>query len=194
MSIFDDAWSVVKGLLGNTAPMIGAALGGPLGGIAGQAISKALGVDGSKPDAVQAALIGATPDQIANLKKVEDDFTVQMATLGYKSVADLNTLAAQSAADVNATMQAEAKSEHWVTYSWRPAVGFAVALIIATTGITIAIAYIGAMFWSKADTLQYIPGMLTSMAALLAVVTPILGIAAWFRGQMQVAQTGNNGK
>ena len=39
-----------------------------------------------------------------------------------------NELAAITA--VNATMQAEAKSEHWPQYSWRPTIGFTFAAIL----------------------------------------------------------------
>ena len=42
-------------------------------------------------------------------------------------LAELDTATVQA---VNATMQAEAKSEHWVQYSWRPMIGFTFAGVI----------------------------------------------------------------
>lgn len=98
---------------------------------------------------------------------------------------ELNALAVQNAGDVNATMRAEAAAEHWPTYSWRPAIGFAVAIVTLLCGLTVFIAYIGAMFYSNAAPLAHLPGMLGAMAALVGVVSPILGIASWFRGKAQ---------
>ena len=85
-------WSSVKKTLGTLAPTIGTVLGGPLGGIAGAALSQVLGVDASDPGAVSAALAGATPDQLLALKKADQDFQVKMAQLGYDSEEKLQQL------------------------------------------------------------------------------------------------------
>jgi hypothetical protein len=83
-------------------------------------------------------------------------------------------------------MQAEAASEHWPSYSWRPAIGFAVAVDLVLSVCVVGVAYAGVMFGGiKADVLQYLPGMLAAMAGLVGVASPILGIASWFRGKMQ---------
>lgn len=44
---------------------------------------------------------------------------------------------------VNATMQAEAKSEHWAQWLWRPAIGFTFAAILVNNYILLP--YAGAM-------------------------------------------------
>lgn len=89
----------VKGVLQKLFPFISAAasLGGPIGTLAANAVGKALGVDkvDNTPDAVEAAINGATPDQIIALKKAEQDFQVQMAELGFKDVETLESLAVQ---------------------------------------------------------------------------------------------------
>jgi len=184
----------IIGKIAGVAPWIASALGGPLVGSAVNVGLKAFGLastgDPEKDKAAfQGAVEGASPDQLLLLKKADQDFAIQMQALGFKDVEALNQLAVQNAADVNLTMQAEAKSEHFVTYAWRPAVGFAVALTVVVLALTIAWAYASVMFWGgKPEMLQYIPGMLGAMAALLAVVTPILGIASWFRGKKQVEE------
>lgn len=69
-------------VLKTVAPMIGTAIGGPFGAIAGTLVSKALGTDTSDDKSTETALLAATPDQLVALKKAENDFTVQMKTLG----------------------------------------------------------------------------------------------------------------
>ena len=183
-------------LISSVAPWIGTALGGPLWGTAINAGMKAFGLTSSgDPDkdkeTFQNAVASATPDQLLALKKADQDFALQMQALGYKDIEALNALAVQNAADINTTMQVEAKAEHWVTYAWRPAVGFAIALLVVILGSTISVAYIAAIFGGKPEALkalEYIPGMVTSIAEVLAMVSPIVGIASWFRGKKQVAE------
>jgi hypothetical protein len=99
---------------------------------------------------------------------------------------EFQRLAVASAGDINKTMQAEAVSEHWPTYSWRPAIGFAVAVDIVASVLVVLVAYVGVMFFKvDAVVLSYLPAMLGAMAALVGVASPILGIASWFRGKMQ---------
>lgn len=73
--------------LATFAPTIATALGGPLAGVAVNSLEKVFGIaPSSSPDAKQAAieqgLMSATPDQIIALQKAEQDFQVQMKTLG----------------------------------------------------------------------------------------------------------------
>lgn len=77
-----DLGKLAKDVLGIVAPVLGTALGGPLGGMAAKALSEALlgRPDGSKEE-LTAALDNATPEQLAALKKVEADFKVQMKAL-----------------------------------------------------------------------------------------------------------------
>ncbi len=99
---------------------------------------------------------------------------------------EFQKLALQNAAEINATMRAEAGAEHWPSYSWRPAIGFAVALDLVLGALIVGIAYAGVMFFNvKPEVLAYIPGALAALTALVAVASPILGIASWYRGKMQ---------
>lgn len=99
---------------------------------------------------------------------------------------EFERLAVQNAGDINKTMQVEAASEHWPTYSWRPAIGFAVAFDLVASVLVVLVSYVGVMFGGvKPDVLSYLPALLGAMAALVGVASPILGIASWFRGKMQ---------
>lgn len=86
----------IKKTLATIAPMLGTALGGPLGGAAATLLVGKLGgnVDPKNPSAVQEALAQAvmTPDGLAKLKEAEMDFQVQMKTLDIKSTYDLEAL------------------------------------------------------------------------------------------------------
>ena len=81
-------------LVSTVAPWIGTALGGPLGGMAVEAVANALGLQDKTVDSVKQALAGVTPDQMIALKKADQDFAVQMQALGFKQVVDMEALAA----------------------------------------------------------------------------------------------------
>ena len=70
----------LKGIINAVAPTIGQALGGPLGGLASQAISNVLGVKNDSKS-IEKALAHATPEQLAEIKKAELEFEKQMKEL-----------------------------------------------------------------------------------------------------------------
>lgn len=83
-----------KSIVSTVAPWIGTALGGPLGGMAVESAANALGISEKTTDAVKQALSGATPEQMLALKKADQDFALQMQSLGFKQVSDLEAIAA----------------------------------------------------------------------------------------------------
>lgn len=87
--------------------------------------------------------------------------------------------------EVNQTMRAEDASEHWPTYSWRPFIGFCFGIALLISILVVCVTYIHVIFGGKTEMLDKIPNFLTSMAALLAIPMPVLGIASYFRGKMQ---------
>ena len=70
----------IKGLVGDLAPTLGAALGGPVGGAAATMLADVLGCDPT-PQKIGKALSQATPEQLAEIKKAELDFEVRMKEL-----------------------------------------------------------------------------------------------------------------
>jgi hypothetical protein len=72
------ALSVIK----TVAPLLGTAVGGPFGTIAGVAISEALGTTKGDSAAASDALLAASPDKLLALKQAELSFKQQMAQLG----------------------------------------------------------------------------------------------------------------
>lgn len=84
-------------ILKKAAPWLAAAAAGPAG-LAGMAIktaAEALGAPEQTGEAVTAALIGASPEQMAALRQADNDFKLRMRELGYKSTADLEALAVE---------------------------------------------------------------------------------------------------
>jgi hypothetical protein len=70
------------GLIETLAPTIATALGGPVAGLAVKALSTALFGHGNADEAdITAALGSATPEQISAIRKIDNDFKVQMKSL-----------------------------------------------------------------------------------------------------------------
>lgn len=75
-------WDSVKNVLGAVAPVLGTALGGPLGGTAAAAIADALGLgESATDDEIKQIITRATPDQMMALKKADQEFAVHMREL-----------------------------------------------------------------------------------------------------------------
>lgn len=70
-----------KSVVSAVAPILGTALGGPLGGMAVAAIGNALGMDKPTEEAISATLQGASPDMLLKLKQADQDFEKQMKSL-----------------------------------------------------------------------------------------------------------------
>lgn len=184
--------------LAQFAPMIAGWLGGSKAeDVAAKVVGVAQTVTGqSAPDAAVAAL-QADPNLALQFQKAVLEQQGQLAQIAADvTKAELAADTANTAA-INQTMQAEAKADHWPTYSWRPFVGFCFGLLGLISGLTIACAYLGVMFLhADPKVLTDIPGMLGAQAAVMATMAPVLGIASYFRGKMQanpVIPTDNRG-
>ncbi|WP_216639661.1 hypothetical protein [Burkholderia vietnamiensis] len=184
--------------LAQFAPMIAGWLGGSKAeDVATKVVGVAQAVTGqSAPDAALAAL-QADPNLALQFQKAVLDQQAQLAQISADvTKAELAADAANAAA-VNQTMQIEARSDHWPTYSWRPFVGFCFGVLALISGMTVACAYLGVMFLhADPKVLTDIPGMLGAEAAVMATMAPVLGIASYFRGKMQanpVVATDNRG-
>lgn len=76
MSSFGDK---AKQVIGTVAPMLGTVLGGPLGGLAGAALAKALGT--SDPKAQEAEIVSGDPQVLMKLKEAENELQEHMRQL-----------------------------------------------------------------------------------------------------------------
>lgn len=178
-------WKAVGKKVADAAPMLGAALGGPAGATLGSMVASALGTK-NDPAAVVAAL--GNPETMVKLREIESSERVSLQRMTTDlAIAEIEAEKVTSAA-VNTTMQTEAKGEHVMTKTWRPAIGFSVAIAVVLSVLTIFVAYGLALFGGNTKPLESLPGILAAVAGIVAVVSPILGIASWHRGKMQTEQ------
>jgi hypothetical protein len=70
-----------KTLVGSVAPTLATALGGPLAGMAVQAIGGALGLSDATEEKLSQTLAGAKPEDLLKLKQADQDFAVKMKSL-----------------------------------------------------------------------------------------------------------------
>lgn len=165
--------SVLKKIAG-VAPLLTKMLPIPGAGIAGDLIASALGVENT-PAAIEAALL-KDKDALLKIKAIETEHQTTLSRL-------LIECEAKTVGDINRTMRAEGKSEHWIQFSWRPFWGFvsAVAFLIAVS-FTSYIFY-QAIFDKNTEALTMLPQLVTAYTMLFSVPMAILGIASWHRGK-----------
>jgi len=73
-------FGMIKNLIGAVAPTIGTALGGPMGNMAANMVADALGCEPT-PKKIEQAVQQATPEQLAEIKKIAADFEIKMKEL-----------------------------------------------------------------------------------------------------------------
>jgi hypothetical protein len=161
-------WRDLGHKLADFAPLLGTLVGGPAGPAVGALIASTLGTR-PNPDDVAQALV-TSPDAAIKLRELEVQQRVQLQQLAV--TAESNRLAADTAAlqAVNATMQAEAKADHWPTYSWRPFCGFVFGTMVFGVYFVLPLAHIA-------------PPAVPPEAWL--AMGAVLGVASYFRGKMQ---------
>ena len=92
---------------------------------------------------------------------------------------------------INQTMQAEANSEHWPQWFWRPFWG-----IISATAFGAVCFFICILAWraiTKADqnAIGLIPILIGAFATLFGIPGAILGITAWGRNKLKERRSTN---
>lgn len=87
---------------------------------------------------------------------------------------------------VNETMRAEAQSEHWPQWSWRPFWGFTSGLAFLFVAVLCCVLGYRAIVEKDSAALTMIPQLVSAFAALFAIPGAILGVTAWKRGQEKI--------
>jgi hypothetical protein len=160
-------WKDIAGIVGKSAPLLGTLLAGPAGGAVGGIIASVLGTSASADD-VSAAL--ANPDAAVKLRQIEADRQEKLAELAADQAKAEIAGAVSALQSVNQTMQAEAGSDHWPTYTWRPFIGFVTGTMAFGVYFVLPLAHIP------------VPAVPESVWLMLG---GILGVASWFRGKAQ---------
>jgi hypothetical protein len=147
-------------LLGQLAPSIATALGGPLAGVAVKTLSNALfGHEDGTEEQISEAMASATPDQLAAIKKIDADFKVQMKSLDI----DLERIAA---GDRDSARQMQRETKDWTpkVLAYFITLGFFAALVwimvfgIPQTGTEVLLMMLGSLSTSWTGVVQFYYG------------------------------------
>lgn len=103
--------------------------------------------------------LNANPNEVIKLKQLEAETQIKLVEL------DIETIK-----QVNETIRAEGKSEHWIQYSWRPFIGFSFGFYLNSLWLLPA--------FDKSPTTMSVDMILT--------VGAILGVASWHRGMEKI--------
>jgi hypothetical protein len=147
-------------LLGQVAPSIATALGGPLAGVAVRTLSNALfGHEDGTEQQVSDALSSATPDQLAAIKKIDADFKVQMKSLDI----DLERIAAGDR-DSARQMQQNTKDAtpkilaYFITFGFFGALVWILVFGLPQTGLEVILMMLGSLSTSWTGVVQFYYG------------------------------------
>ena len=117
-----------KSLLGNVAPVLGTAIGGPFGALAGAAVKAVLGLEPDSDEAAMAkAMEKATPEQLLALQNAERQFKLDMEKL------NVDVMKIDSD-DRNSARQREINITGWGKYATPMLAGTATLGFLTATG------------------------------------------------------------
>jgi membrane-bound ClpP family serine protease len=137
-------------LLGQVAPTLATALGGPMAGLAVKTLSNVLlGHEEGTEDDLGKALSGATPEQLAHVKQIDADFRTRMKELDI----DLERI---SAADRDSARKMQTQTNDWIP---------------RVLALLITVGFFGILIW------MLVHGMPTSGTEALLMMLGALGTA-----------------
>jgi hypothetical protein len=147
-------------LLGQIAPSLATALGGPLAGVAVKTLSNALfGHEDASEDQLKEAMANASPDQLAAIKKIDADFKVQMKSLDI----DLERIAAGDR-DSARQMQQNTKDStpkilaYFITFGFFGALVWILVFGLPQTGLEVILMMLGSLSSSWTGVVQFYYG------------------------------------
>ena len=141
---------LAKQVISLGAPMLGMALGGPLGGVAGDILAKAIGAATSTPAGVQVALPAADPAKLAEAE-------ARWAEMIRAEAETQRTAIAETQATIRAELASEDALQRW----WRPA--YAMELTVECAALWAVLMH---EFWT--GDIQTINTLVNASALLVA--------------------------
>ncbi|KFI13317.1 hypothetical protein IX95_05050 [Vibrio sp. B183] len=155
-------WDKVKSLIGNSAPLIGTLIGGPVGTAVGGLVSSALGVENT-PQAIEQEL-AANPEAVLKLKQLEVEHEVELKQLAFEHAKLESEERKLAMTQQHATMQAELASNDPYVRRWRP-----------TWGYSMCAAWV-LLFLSLAVVMMFYPEHAANVVNSVVAMTPLFGI------------------
>ena len=129
-------WNTVKNTLATIAPVLGNALGGPLGGLAMSSLMNVLGLTNPTPEELDVALKNATPEQRLALIQEQNKLVTAMAQIQLQ----------QDQTTTQDTQDARDMVENLASNSSKLG-GMVLALMLLTTIVVLAI-YVQVNIWA----------------------------------------------
>ena len=166
---------LVDDILGAGLPLLGGALGGPLGASVGKLAANALGVD-ANPDAVKGAL--SSPGAADRLKRLEVEHKQTLERIELEG-------AMANLADVNKTMRQEIASRDTFVRRARPTTIYVINLCILLQVIVGAIVIVG-----FPEAMPDYIGLIQALANPLMVALGVVGVYKWRRTSEKMVDGG----
>lgn len=161
-----------KSVLATVAPLIGTALGGPFGGLAGSLLSKALGT--SDPKAMEAAITSTDPDILLKLKQADTDFQTQMKALQISeeklTFDDIANARGMEIATHDSTPKYLA---YLITFGFFATLGYLIVYGKPQTGGDVMLVMVGALGTAWASIVSFYYGSSAGSAAKTDVINQI---------------------
>lgn len=122
------------------------------------------GLAGNVIDVLKSTGVLKDPEAVLKAEQALRDYEVRMEEIAAKTIES-----------VNATMREEAKSEHWIQYSWRPLVGFTFIAVIINNYILVP--YVSTLI--NIQPLDIPDGIWSAMLVVLGVAAGTRGLEKW---------------
>jgi hypothetical protein len=182
-------WGDLGRMVADSAPMLGALLPVPGGAVIGSMIAAKFGGNPNNPKELL-KLVQTDPKAAVKLREIELGHEKELQALSVQAAKNEMESDTSRLIAINATMQAESRSEDSWTRRWRPAWGFISAIAFGAVVIFVCILAYQAVIGKQPEALTMIPQLVSAFATLFGIPLVILGVAAHHRGKMQRVQAG----
>ncbi len=164
--------STAKQIISTVAPMLGTVLGGPLGGLAGDALAQALGT--TDPKAQEAAIIAGNPDTLLKLKQAEDAVKEHLRQMDI----DEEKLSFDDTANARAMQIATHDSTptflaYFITLGFFATLGYLIVYGKPQTGGDVMLVMVGSLGTAWASIVSFFYGSSAGSAAKTDVINKI---------------------
>lgn len=164
--------STAKQVIGTVAPLLGTALGGPFGGLAGTLLAKALGT--SDPKAQETLIASGDPQVLLQLKGAENELQEHMRQLDIdEKKLTFDDIANARAMQVSTHDTTPKYLAYFVTAGFFLTLGYLIVYGKPTTGGDVMLVMVGSLGTAWASIVSFFYGSSAGSAAKTDVINKI---------------------